>query len=148
MNATTASRQDVADYLIHACDVLDQAIQQLRIIAQNIGSDTNRKIQFRTPGHFEDGTASPDFASFRWGGRLWTFTPKQRSIVSVLCAEYKKGTPAVSQARLLSECESEGGHLRNLFSGHKAWGTLIVRSSALGGPRDCYQLADPATICG
>jgi hypothetical protein len=93
-----------------------------------------------------DGAAGPGFASFRWGGRLWTFTPKQRQVVSVLHQAYLDDTPDVPQAVLLSECESEGGHLRNLFSGHEAWGTLIVRSSAMGGPRDCYRLADPATI--
>src|SRR5690349_14662743 len=49
----------------------------------------------------------PDFASVAWDGACHTFTPTQARVVAILWAARDNGTPAVRQAYLLTESESD-----------------------------------------
>jgi hypothetical protein len=81
------------------------------------------------------------FASVIWHGERFEFGGRlQRAAVAALWAADEAGTPDVPEAMLLQEIESNSVELRQLFKGHAAWGTLIVRSSLYGGPIGCYRL--------
>ncbi len=84
---------------------------------------------------------SPDFASVRWAdGRLYTFTPNQRSIISILWQAALDGTPDVSQGYLLAEIDAEQSKMSLVFRDHPAMGVVIRRSSECGGPAGCYRV--------
>lgn len=92
---------------------------------------------------WEDLDPGPDCRSVRWRGKDYTFTPLQARAVEVLLQH--RGRP-VSQARILTEIESEAGRLvagrprgrlRDVFKSggqiHPAWGDLIVLPPAIPG---------------
>jgi hypothetical protein len=84
---------------------------------------------------------SPDFASVRWvDGKLYTFTPNQRSIISILWQAALDGTPDVSQGYLLAEIDAEQSKMSLVFRDHPAMGVVIRRSSECGGPAGCYRV--------
>jgi hypothetical protein len=89
---------------------------------------------------------SIDFRSMQWGTQELTFTETQAACVRVLWDAKQNGTPELSQVTVLGEAESamadnKKPQLRKLFTGHPAWGTLIVKGSTKG----TYRLADPAS---
>ena len=93
--------------------------------------------------HTEKPAHSQDFASVNWFGELYGFTRTQRRCVAVLWAAWENGTPDVSESVILSEADSDSGTLRALFFRSPAWGTLVIRSSSIGGPVGCFRLAQP-----
>jgi hypothetical protein len=88
------------------------------------------------------GRHSIDFASVRWGGELYGFSPTQARVVRLLWEAWENGVPDIHQATLLDRAGSECRQLRSLFKGHPAWGTLIVASPLVKG---AYRLNDMAT---
>jgi hypothetical protein len=82
---------------------------------------------------------SPDFASVRWRGQVFAFTPKQRLIVAALWHARQQGYEWVSTESLLEAAESNGGRVRELFKGHPAWGTLIISGVVAGGCPGTYR---------
>lgn len=89
-------------------------------------------------------THGPDFAAVNWGGRVFTFAPKQRSVVAALFRAREDGHGWVGQDALLEIADSDCHRLRDLFRGHPAFGTLIVGAVEAGGPPGAYRLAEPA----
>ena len=89
-----------------------------------------------------DFVHSPDFASVVWRGERFTFSRKQRLVVAALWRARQEGYDWVSSETLLVAAESEGGRVRNLFSRHPAWGTLIVPAIDTGGAPGTYRLAE------
>jgi hypothetical protein len=85
---------------------------------------------------------SPDFASVRWRGTLYTFSRKQRAIVAALWRAREQGYEWVSSETLLEAAESNGGRVRELFKGHPAWGVMIVSAVADGGTPGTYRLSE------
>lgn len=81
---------------------------------------------------------SPDFATVRWGGKLYSFAEKQRAVVGMLWTAWRRGVPDVDQQTLLAEAESDSSQLRDLFRRHKAWNKMIVPGQRGG----TYRIAD------
>lgn len=81
--------------------------------------------------------ASPDFASVRWGGSLYTFTANQAACVKCLWNAWKNGAPTLREDTILAEIEGNSP-LRKLFQGHPALETMIVAGAAKG----TFRLAD------
>lgn len=107
----------------------------------------------RQPGVREDH--SPDFSSVRWpdpnetsGYRLYTFTPKQRAIVTMLWEAKENGTHFVGSAALLEGAEVFSGRLVDVFRGSPAWKNLIVPGLMCGGPAGTYRLAPLGEVDG
>ncbi len=73
-----------------------------------------------------------------WPGLgVFTFSGKQRQVIKALWTAWEDGSHDVPQAALLAAADSDSPRLRDLFSRHPAWGTLIVR----GGEPASYRLA-------
>ncbi len=66
---------------------------------------------------------------------MFTFSGKQRQVIKALWAAWEDGSHDVPQAELLAAADSDCTRLRDLFSRHPAWGTLIVRGSQAGTHR-------------
>ena len=86
---------------------------------------------------------SADYVSFRWRGRLFTFSPLQRRIVQHLHEAWANGVPFVGQAKLLEVSEACGGSVRDIFRRSPAWESLVCRGIDYGGPVDSFCLVDP-----
>lgn len=86
-------------------------------------------------------THSPDFASVTWGGKVYTFTPKQRRIVAILWQAWERGERFVGGGYLLEAADSDQSKMSYLFRGSTAWRTLIVPGELYDGPVDTYCLA-------
>jgi len=86
-------------------------------------------------------THSPDFASVCWDGALYTFTPRQRSVVAALWQAREEGHHYLSQEALLEVADSDSHQLRDLFRGHPAWARVIVAGVNTGGRLGTYRLA-------
>lgn len=93
-----------------------------------------------------DGTDRPThaagFESVCWYGTVYTFTPKQRSVVAALWQAWEQGYRWMDQAALMELAESDQSRLRGLFDHgrHPAWGTLVVQAQIHGGPTGSYGL--------
>jgi hypothetical protein len=83
---------------------------------------------------------SLDFRSVHWFGQDHTFTASQAACVKVLWEAWEQGHPEVSQLAVLVEVEKASERLVDLFKGHPAWGTMIVRGKTKGA----YRLKEPA----
>ncbi len=81
---------------------------------------------------------SDDFASVRWFGAVYDFTPNQAKCVAVLWDHWKRGGLAVSSQMIRDTAEVEAERLDVVFRNHPAWGTMIV--AAVKGS---YRLAKP-----
>jgi hypothetical protein len=84
---------------------------------------------------------SIDFRSVHWFGADHTFSATQAACVQVLWEAWENGTPEVGQATILEhpEVEAESKRLVDVFKGHPAWGTMIVKGRTAGA----YRLAGP-----
>jgi hypothetical protein len=88
-----------------------------------------------------DAAFSDDYASAHWFGRGFSFTPIQRPVVKALVRNWLNGTPDVSVEYLLAQADSQARRLRDLFRGHDAFGSMIVR----GDRRDTFRIAGAPT---
>jgi hypothetical protein len=118
-----------------------------RVVVVNVGSDPTGAgpqglANPGTPTPTGADTHSPDFASVRWRGQVYTFSPKQRRVVAALWRAREQGYEWVSTEALLEAAESLGGRVKELFKGHPAWGVLIVSAVADGGTPGTYRLAE------
>jgi hypothetical protein len=101
----------------------------------------------RPPSARADGWASGDQAkqfgdcrAVYWPGLgRFKFSPKQAAVVRALWEARQGGVPEVGQADLLRTADSDCARLVDLFKGHPAWGSLIVRGEVAGH----YRLHDP-----
>ncbi len=82
---------------------------------------------------------SPDFRSVHWFGTDYYFSTGQAACVKRLWEAWEQGTPDVGQDKILVDAEVECKRLVDLFRGHPAWGTMILRS----GPKGLYRLQEP-----
>jgi hypothetical protein len=84
---------------------------------------------------------SSDFRHVHWFGTDHTFTATQAACVKILWNEWENGTPEIGQATILEhpEVESESKRLVDVFKGHPAWGTMIVKGATSGA----HRLAEP-----
>ena len=89
-------------------------------------------------------THAPDFSSVNWFGIVYTFTPKQRSVIADLWQAWQDGYDAIGQDALLHEAESDCSRLRDLFLGNPAWGTMVVQAKFRGGRAGQYCLNVPS----
>lgn len=85
-------------------------------------------------------SASVDFRSVYWYGDSYTFTATQAACVRVLWEALENGTEEIGQALVLTEAGSECDRLSALFTGHPAWGAMIVP----GKSRGSFRLQPPA----
>ncbi len=69
---------------------------------------------------------SEDFASVKWDGEEYSFSPMQAECVRILWEAWQSGAPALGQAYILEKVGSDSRRLRDLFKVHPAWGTMIV----------------------
>lgn len=95
------------------------------------------------PSPADDISHSEDFHSVKWYGTEHTFTTTQAACVEVLWEAWKKGTPEMSQAKILEKAGSAGRRLRDVFDeGPKgmnpAWGKMIAK-----GKKGSYRLSPP-----
>jgi hypothetical protein len=69
-----------------------------------------------------------------WDGEAYFFTGTQAHVVAVLWKAAANGTPALRQETLHEAADgvqdARDFRLRDLFRGHKAWGSLIVPGPA------------------
>src|SRR4051812_15637983 len=75
-----------------------------------------------------------DFATVRWNGRTFALSPTQRAIINVLWQAHADGVPFVAEATLLTEVESAGKRVDELFRRLDGWRHIIDRGSKHGGP--------------
>lgn len=107
-------------------------------MSAGIQTDELLRIRITEFGRTQVATNQPchssDYASVHWFGADYTFTSKQADAVSEWWAAWQNGTPALHDDTVLAELESNARGkphaLRDLFKGHPAWDTMIVR-----GPR-------------
>lgn len=78
---------------------------------------------------------SYDFRAVVWFGTPHKFTEKQAAVVAVLWADWERGCPDVGAAALMVAAGSETGRMDDLFRGHAAWGTMIVKGASKGSYR-------------
>ncbi len=87
---------------------------------------------------------SPDWATVLWYGRRYNFPGKlQRAAIAILWNAWEQGYLDVLEQTVLREADSDSVNLKDLFRGNTAWGTLIQRSSAVGGPAGAVRLVKP-----
>lgn len=110
-------------------------------ISRRTGQPVVTELNPREPTENEEPRAGDDYATVTWRGTVYTFTPKQRSVVAALWMAWKRGVPFVAQQTLLEVAESDNGRLRDLFKKHPAWGTVIVAGISYGGTLGTYVLA-------
>ncbi len=88
---------------------------------------------------------SSDWRLVDWPGLgRFTFSRLQGRVISALWDAHREGAPAVRQEDLLRVVDSQSPRLGDLFRGHPAWGTLIVRGP---GP-STYRLAELPAVEG
>jgi hypothetical protein len=86
-----------------------------------------------------DAAHSDDFASVRWFGRNYEFTPNQAACVKILWANWQRGTPAVRGETVLENADVSQTRLDMVFRDNPAWGGMI----AGGKVRGTYRLQPP-----
>lgn len=89
---------------------------------------------------------SADFASVRWDGQTFVFTPLQAAVVAVLWRAWEAGTPSLRAESIGAKAGSAADRFRLdlLFRRHSALGTLIVRAG-----KGLWAIGDvPATAGG
>lgn len=82
---------------------------------------------------------SEDFTTLVWRGETFHFSKAQSRVIARLWQAWINGTPSVSTSMLLEVAGSSGTRLRDVFKGHPAWGTVIVKDGARGS----VQMPDP-----
>ena len=87
---------------------------------------------------------SPDFRNVKWYGQSFSFTPTQSNCIRILWENWKRGTPEVSQERILSGAGSNATRLIDLFRTHKTWRELVRP----GLTRGLYRLNTPPENAG
>ena len=118
-------------------DPLGPALASLvRVVVREVAAELHRLM---TAPDTTQATATPlpfrhsaDFRSLRWGDTLFSFSPLQAACVGIMWAALESGTADLSQAHILEEAGSFSDRLRDLFAGHPAFGTLIVKGAAKG----------------
>ena len=104
--------------------------------------DAVRKLVSRERCHAAPQRShSPDFASVNWHGSVFTFSPKQRTVIATLWRAMEDGYHYVGGDALLVEAESDCKKLRTLFGDHPAWGRFVVVGVTTGGKSGTYRLA-------
>jgi hypothetical protein len=82
---------------------------------------------------------SPDFRSVRWYGNDYSFSGNQAVIVESLWDAWTKGTPDISDAKLLAKAGADTKRIADVFrrkgAAHPAWGTMIVTGDTKGTRR-------------
>jgi hypothetical protein len=87
--------------------------------------------------------ASPDFSQVIWGDREFLFPgDHQRAAVRCLWEAWTTEAPVLTEATVQEEA-GLNCRLAQLFQGHPAWGTLIVKAGEKGA-KGLFRLADPA----
>ena len=76
-----------------------------------------------------------DYRSVIWYGHQYTFTANQAACVRILWESWKDGTPEVGDATVLEGAEIDTRRLRDVFRGHPAWGSMIVKGKTKGTHR-------------
>jgi hypothetical protein len=77
-------------------------------------------------------THSPDFATVRWFGAKFVFTPLQQGVVAILWEDAVSGGGGGGASHILKMVKSRAGELREVFKQkggrkHPAWGTMIIQ---------------------
>lgn len=80
--------------------------------------------------------------NLNWFGKVFAFTANQSLVVEPLWKGWRRGLPDISHEDLKAYARIKALRLRDVFKGHPAWGTLIVRGSARGTLR----LAEPGYV--
>lgn len=85
---------------------------------------------------------SDDFSFVHWYGTDYHFTGTQAACVRVLWRNWANKTPDVRQDTVLEDGEVEAGSKRlvDLFKGHPAWKTMIVKGTKKG----TFRLSEPS----
>ena len=78
---------------------------------------------------------SPGYRSGYWHGETYAFTETQAKAFGVLFDNWRQQTPDVEGVHLLLDIESEYLRLCDLFRGHAAWNTVIVKGATRGTRR-------------
>ncbi len=73
---------------------------------------------------------SVDFVSVHWFGIDYDFTATQAACVKALWTAWENKTPVMQEQSILTEAESSGSRLRDVFEKgkHPAWGTMIAKA--------------------
>ncbi|HUY89264.1 MAG TPA: hypothetical protein VMV10_11060 [Pirellulales bacterium] len=102
-------------------------------------SDLRPATTSEPPELTPDARRSIDCRSVAWYGARYTFTAAQAACVAVWWQHWAQATPDVSDNALAEHVEINSS-LRKLFSGHPAWGVMIVE----GATRGAHRLQPPA----
>ena len=87
-------------------------------------------------GQLPPARHSCDFISVHWYGTDYTFTPNQANCVEELWKAWTNGTPEVADGTLVQKAGlGDNQRLRDVFKGHPAWRTMIVRGERRGAVR-------------
>jgi hypothetical protein len=96
-----------------------------------------RPSEVRSEGEL---SVSPDGTELHWfEKRVYYFSEKQGPAVLVLFAAYQSGHPEVPGAKLLTEAESRGERVRDLFKSSAAFTEHVITSPRKG----FWKLAGP-----
>ncbi|MBT4868412.1 MAG: hypothetical protein HON53_25160 [Planctomycetaceae bacterium] len=92
------------------------------------------------PPNVGGGTAvmtshGPDFRSVIWNSKSFSFTRLQSRAVALLWEAWDNDTPEVGEDHIVGSLQIEDQALRDVFSNHKAWGTMIVAGETEGSYR-------------
>jgi hypothetical protein len=127
-------------YVVHLPPLDPELLDDLRAAVPNL----QQRDTTTTPVHqpLPPARHSKDFRSVHWFGVDHSFTPTQAACVKVLWEAWENATPDLGQETILEhpEVEAESGRLVDLFKGHAAWGTMIVKGKSAGA----YRLAEPS----
>jgi hypothetical protein len=130
-----------------SCRVLERALADAWLICDVLAGRTDRLARDVVEGFIAavGGVApsgyshSPDFCSVRFAGRIFEFTTNQRIIVEMLWTAWECGSPIVSYGALQEKVDTDT-RIIEMFKGHPAWNTLIIKSDQL---KDACRLALP-----
>lgn len=78
---------------------------------------------------------SSDFRYVNWFGIDYAFTAMQADAIEILYENWRKGTPDLGEAFILSTIDSDGSQLKDIFKHHSAWGIMIQQGATKGSHR-------------
>jgi len=108
---------------------------ELAVLTESLGKGSTpappslKPDSSQEPQEFEH---SPDYRRIVWRGEEFLLSAMQSYVVGLLHEEFERGRGELGSDYILERCGSNGKFLRQLFTRHRAWGTLIIEGERKG----------------